>query len=129
MGSQTESTHIVRPFCTYCEHKGWLTEKLHGSQFQEGFPDLYIMHPIFGQRWVECKVVRNGNLKFEDSQLNKFPKWIAHGVKIWVVFGTDFRGVSGIEELHQAYLSLFKEANAPYMMNPEYRRMMLANYR
>lgn len=125
MSAQEENTHIVHPFSVYLKAKGWHVEKTHGSQFQMGFPDLYCMHPQYGQRWVECKVLRNGNVHFEDTQKNKFPVWIAHGVKIWIVYGTDMRGVNGIKELHDMYMSLFKEANAPYMLNPEMRKMLL----
>jgi hypothetical protein len=80
--SQEENTHIVHPLTMYMKHKGWHIEKTHGSQFQEGFPDLYAMHPMHGQRWIECKVLRGRSIHFEESQLRKFPVWIAHGVKI-----------------------------------------------
>jgi hypothetical protein len=125
MSSQEESTHIVQPFSVYLRYKGWHVEKTHGSQFQEGFPDLYIMHPQYGQRWIECKVIRDRQIHFERSQQTKFPIWIAHGVKIWIVYGIDMRGPSGVNELHNMYMSLFKEANAPYMLNPEMRQILL----
>lgn len=129
MGHQKENTHIVHPFTTLLRSRGWHVEKTHGSQFQEGFPDLYAMHPQYGQRWCECKHVHNGSIHFEDSQITKFPIWIAHGVKIWIIYGTDFRGIPGIPQLNEAYLSLFKEANAPYLLNSEYRKILLAKYR
>lgn len=27
----------------------------HGGKYQSGFPDLYCLHPTFGERWVEVK--------------------------------------------------------------------------
>jgi hypothetical protein len=125
MSAQVENTHIVHPLCVYMKHKGWHTEKTHGSMFQSGFPDLYAMHPTHGQRWIECKVLRNNNIHFEQTQIVKFPIWISHGVKIWIIYGEDFRSVAGASALHSAYMTLFKEANAPYLLNPEYRRIVL----
>jgi hypothetical protein len=83
------------------------------------------MHPQFSARWVECKVIRNGNIHFEKSQETKFAKWIAYGVKIWVICGHDFRGLAGKSELHSAYNRLFKDQNASYLLNPETRKLLL----
>ena len=62
---QLETQLIVEPFRNLLSGKyGWYVEKTHGSQFQQGFPDLYIMHKKYEPRWVECKVIRNGDVSF-----------------------------------------------------------------
>ena len=69
----------------YMHEQGWHTEKTHGNAFQEGFPDLYCMHPKFGTRWVEMKRPEDGRLKA--SQIKKFSLWQAHGVGVWILTG------------------------------------------
>ena len=125
---QPESVLIVHPFTLMLENQfGWHVEKTHGSQFQEGFPDLRIMHPTLGQKWVECKVVRNGTFSFTDAQLTKFPVWMAHGEKIWIVYGTDFRFSSpgGEAACRAAYNSLFMPPNCHLFWDPRSRRRMI----
>ena len=122
---QVESSHIGNPFREYLRYKGWHVEKTHGSQYQEGFPDLYCMHPKYDPKWVETKVLRGGDFSFTVAQLAKFPVWIAHGVKIWIIYGTDFRGPAGKLALERAYQTLFNPPNAAYMLNPMMRRELL----
>lgn len=84
------------------------------------------MHPRYDPKWVECKVIRNGNIKFEKSQEVKFPLWIAFGIRIWVIAGTDFRiSHGGKAALERAYNMLFADPNAGFCLNPKLRKHYL----
>lgn len=61
---------------------GWYTKKTHGSMFSENWPDLYLMHPVHGSRWVETKCA-NGELSY--GQVQEFAKWGKMGVGVWVL--------------------------------------------
>ena len=67
------------------EAMGWLVEKTHGSMYQIGWPDLFILHPEHGSRWVELKRPRTGRLK--PSQEKKFRLWSRYGVGVWIMTG------------------------------------------
>lgn len=53
--------------------------------YQWGFPDIFIAHARYGQRWVEVK--REEKFSFTVAQLIEFPKMEAAGVGIWVLTG------------------------------------------
>jgi hypothetical protein len=80
-----ENELVVEPFVTRMKYKyGWYCIKLHGSQYQAGLPDTYAMHKRYEAKWIEFKVVRNGDFSFTDDQLRVFPQMIANNVKIWI---------------------------------------------
>ena len=87
---------IVSAIRSLMHDKGWHTEKTHGGSFQEGFPDLYCLHPEHGPRWIEVKTLKG---RLTPAQYNKFPIWEAHGAKIWILTSAD------------EYPLLFKEPN------------------
>jgi hypothetical protein len=123
MSRQEESIKIVEPLVRYLVHKhGWHVEKTHGSQYMEGFPDLYCIHPKYSPRWVECKVIRNGDFSFTPAQERKFPIWIANGVGIWIACGYDLRNKV---ELERVYRTLFDPPNCALYLNGESRRTLL----
>lgn len=130
MSRQEETIKIVEPFRNYLEHqKGWKTEKTHGNQFQSGFPDLYCIHPKYEPRWVECKVITDGRVHFEQSQLTKFPIWSANNVKIWVIAAYDLRPEKvGWKPLEREYAKLFQESNLPYFFNKTLWKMIVNTY-
>lgn len=68
----------------YLHQEGWVTEKLHGSAYQAGFPDLYCYHPEHGERWVEVKT-ESGSLTH--AQYVKFSKWEAFNLGVWILMG------------------------------------------
>ena len=120
MSRQLESVRIVEPLTIYLKHKGWNVENMHGSQYQDGIPDLYIMHAQYTPRWVECKRWLGDNetsIHLTPAQKRKFPIWIAHGVNFYAIVGTDFRGVKGKPALEKAYRKLFQEPNAHYLLH------------
>lgn len=63
--------------------RGWFVKSTHGSQFQSGFPDLYMCHTSYGARWVECK--NPEKYAFTPAQMEWFPKFSANGAGIWIV--------------------------------------------
>lgn len=65
---------------------GWHTEKIAGSAFVIGLPDLYCMHPTIGTRWIEMKK-KNG--KLSEVQIKKFITWAKYGVQVWVLTGPE----------------------------------------
>lgn len=65
----------------------WLVMPTHGNSFQSGFPDLYCIHRLKGQRWIEVKNPRGYN--FTQAQQIYFPQISALGVGIWILTGSD----------------------------------------
>lgn len=64
-------------------HKeGWYTKKTHGSMYSKSWPDIYAMHPLHGQRWIETKAP-SGELSYE--QIQEFALWAKHNVGVWVL--------------------------------------------
>jgi hypothetical protein len=79
--------------------RGWFCKVTHGNMYQSGFPDVYACHPRYGSRWIEVK--NPGKYAFTQQQLEDFPKFVAHGVGIWVL-------VAATEDEYQ---KLFKPCN------------------
>lgn len=79
--------HIQQDLIRYLRVRGWLVEHTHGSLFQTGFPDLFVSHPRWGQRWIDCKQAKN--YTFTKAQRLKWPLWEAAGVGIWILTGAD----------------------------------------
>ena len=60
----------------------WIVIRTHGNKFQAGFPDLYCVHHVYGERWVEVK--RPGKEVCTEYQNFYFPKIR----NVWVLSGT-----------------------------------------
>lgn len=86
---------------TFLRERGWVVRETHGNLYQHGFPDLYCAHRMYGARWIEVKVDKNGLVTFENSQLEFFPQLASVGVGVWVL-------TAATEE---EYRKLFKPAN------------------
>lgn len=115
MAEQRETTLIVTPFKELLKARGWHVENIHGNQYQMGLPDLYICHPNYSPRWVECKVVeKNGSIKLSDAQTKKFPLFHAYGVPIYVIAAPDLRGERNYELRLKMYKKLFEEPNVHF---------------
>lgn len=74
----------------FLEARGWHTERIVGSAFQMGLPDLFIAHPKWGQRWVEVK--NPERYSFTKAQKLKFPVLEKFGVGIWIITSADQEG-------------------------------------
>lgn len=86
----------IRPLLTGL---GWLVEVTHSTKYFKGFPDLFLGHPQYGQRWVDVKV--EGKYEYTAAQRDKWPRWHLHGVGIWIMTaGT-----------HEQYERLWKPPN------------------
>jgi len=72
---------------------GWHTWKTHGNRFQAGFPDLYCLHPIHGQRWIEVKRPKTGRLTA--PQVAQFELFESFGVGVWVLDSESTTGLLG----------------------------------
>ena len=64
----------------------WFVMATHGNSFQSGFPDLFVCHARYGQRWIEVK--NPLGYSFTAAQLECFPKMSANGVGIWILVGS-----------------------------------------
>ncbi len=62
---------------------GWFVKATHGNMYQSGFPDLFICHTRYGQRWVEVK--NPDRYDFTPAQAEFFPKFSANGSPIWIL--------------------------------------------
>lgn len=75
--------HIQQAVIEFLEVRDWQVEHTHGSVYQTGFPDLYLAHLKWGQRWVDCKVA--GKYSFTNAQKIKWPQWERKGIGIWIL--------------------------------------------
>jgi hypothetical protein len=75
--------HIQQALIEFLKTRDWLVEPTHGSVYQTGFPDLYLFHPKWKERWVDCKVA--GRYSFTSAQRIKWPEWSGKGVGIWIL--------------------------------------------
>jgi len=75
--------YIQRDVIAMLDARGWLVEHTHGNLYQTGFPDLFIAHTKWGQRWVDCKQPKR--YTFTKAQKVKWPCWELKGVGIWIM--------------------------------------------
>ncbi len=78
---------IQRDLMRYLRQRGWWVERTHGNLFQQGFPDLYVAHKEYGQRWIDVK--NPVAYRYTKSQCQKWPVWDAHGIGIWIITGAE----------------------------------------
>jgi len=105
----SEETRIrdreIRPLL---EGLGWLVEVTHGNKYMKGFPDLYLGHSQYGQRWVDVKV--EGKYEYTAAQRDKWPRWHRHNIGIWIMTaGT-----------HEQVKRLFRQPNWFDYWKPKY---------
>lgn len=81
--------------------KGWYVNVTHGNLYQQGFPDLYAMHPVYGQRWIEIKLPNMDRSRFTNAQAKWFPLMDSCKIGIWILTGST----------EDEYQKLFKEPN------------------
>jgi hypothetical protein len=123
MASQPEKIKIIDPFVLYCERvHGWHCFKTHGSMFQSGFPDQYMVHKDYAPKWWEGKIREAGSsyVSFTRAQKVVFPTWLANNVSIWIVAADDLRGNK--QKLEEQYCLLFKPHNCYYYLNSFLRK-------
>lgn len=73
----------------------WIVIRTHGNKFQAGFPDLYCIHHVYGERWVEIKLPNEES--FTEYQAYYFPLIRT----VWVLTGTT----------NSEYSKLFRDPN------------------
>jgi len=83
----------------FLKQRGWVVMNTHGNAFQKGFPDLYALHPRYGQRWIEVKVPKKW--RFTEAQKEYFPHFDDAGVGIWIM----------MHDTEEEYKKLFDEPN------------------
>lgn len=90
---------IQNAIIEFLRSREWFCKVMIGNSFQFGVPDLFTAHAKHGQRWIEVK--NPLAYSFTPAQLTEFPKMVAAGVGIWVLFSSD------VNEMEK----LFKPAN------------------
>jgi len=75
--------HIQKDVIAFLQARGWLVEVMHGNAFQKGIPDLWVHHPKWGGRWIDCK--NPESYSFTKAQRRKWPIWDHFGVGIWIL--------------------------------------------
>ena len=79
--------------------RDWVVMETHGNEYQHGFPDLYAMHPLYGQRWIEVK--KPVGYVFTNAQHRFFPLFLACKIGIWIM----------VEANETEYQKLFEKPN------------------
>ena len=74
---------IQKDVIDYLKARGWVVENMHGNAFQRGIPDLYVHHPDWGARWIDCKQPKN--YTFTKAQRIKWPFWDSQKIGIWIL--------------------------------------------
>ena len=67
----------------FLRDRDWTVMPTHGNAAQKGFPDLYVVHRDYGQRWIEMKYMES--YSFTVAQLEFFPKINDAGIGIWIL--------------------------------------------
>lgn len=96
---QNPEAKIQDSIVAFLRLRGWTVMQTHGNMFQQGFPDLYCLHPVYGAKWVEVKNPKR--FTFTPAQRAYFPLVNAAGHGIWVL-------VAATEE---EYAKLFRDPN------------------
>lgn len=65
--------------------RGWYIKIMHGSLYQQGFPDLFCTHKRYGIRLIEVKLPNMIGSKFTPAQMEEFPKISTNGAGIWIL--------------------------------------------
>lgn len=113
-GGKGPEAKIQAQFIRFLEERGWHVERMIGVSGasnrgqQVGIPDLFIMHPKFGQRWVDLK--NPGKYEFTKAQKQKWPIWEKYGCPIWII-------TAATEE---EYDKLFQPCNWRKYWKPKY---------
>jgi hypothetical protein len=93
---------------------GWKVERMHGNAFQKGIPDLYVVHPKHGKKWVEIKKPKG--YKFTNEQLRNFPEFEKFNDPIWIM----------VAATKQEYEKLFGPPNWRSYLKPRDLKLMEA---
>ena len=74
---------IQRDLIEFLKVRNWYVKVLHGSIYQSGMPDLYIIQRRYGRRFIEVKNAKS--FKFTAAQWIDFPRMVSEGEQIWVL--------------------------------------------
>jgi hypothetical protein len=69
--------------------QGWYVMKMHGNEFQKGFPDLFCSHKDHGIKLIEVKRPGMKGSSFTDAQLKAFPEMTRNGAPVYVITGAE----------------------------------------
>lgn len=75
--------YIQRALKQFLRDREWHVEHTNGNLYQTGFPDLFVAHKKWGQRWIDCK--QPSRYSFTREQKRKWPVWDAFGTGIWIL--------------------------------------------
>jgi hypothetical protein len=103
---------IQRDFIAFVKERGWHVERMIGNALQKGIPDIYIMHPEFGGRWIDLK--NPHDYEFTRAQRIKWPIWEEYGQPIWIITGAT----------EEEYSKLFRPPNWREYWKPKYDEEM-----
>ena len=104
---------IQRDFIRFLRARSWWIERTHGNMFQCGFPDLYVTHKKFGQRWIDVK--NPVSYRYTKAQCQKWPVWHEYGIGIWIIVAATVG----------EYDKLFKPPNWRDYWKPRYDEYLL----
>lgn len=99
---------IQAKWVKFLKAKGWHVERLVGNAFQKGIPDIFIIHPEHGLRFIDIKVYKRYHLT--KAQRAKWPIWEKFGMGIWIL-GADSKEACTKEHMINEYEKLFNKPN------------------
>jgi hypothetical protein len=75
--------HIQQAIIKKLRSLGWHVVVTHGNMFQQGLPDLFCCHKMYGIRLVEVK--NPLSYRFTPAQVHQFPLLYANGCQVHVL--------------------------------------------
>lgn len=72
----------------YMRQRHWTVHIMTCGKYQKGIPDMYCMHPMHGDRWVEIKRP-DRRVTFTNDQKRVFPTFTKNKKGIWVLRSVD----------------------------------------
>lgn len=79
---------IQQDVIRYLQDRGWYVRVFTAGLYNFGFTDIWAAHPKYGQKWIEIKRPIK-NVQFTPAQIIEFPKFISHGVPIYILTGAN----------------------------------------
>ncbi|MHA1790262.1 MAG: hypothetical protein ACTSXT_13700 [Candidatus Helarchaeota archaeon] len=117
---QPETYKLITPFKAHLELRDsrWKMLNIHGNLYTSTIPDKLLIHPEYGMKLVEFKIIYpSGHVHLSKNQKADWKIYIAHGLKFWVIAAKDLRGIERRALREKLYLKLFDSPNCEFILS------------